>query len=115
MNEDDAIAQHRKWLAEETARIRELSFEQKLALLKRTESEIKRSPHNIPARRDKAKGKVRLRWDHKRSVNVTQYRIDKIQTESLVEEQVEPNPAQLSRAELRFNMYLYNQTGGKFQ
>lgn len=57
-------------------------------------------PNDMPRQRDKVKGSVRLRWNHKVSVNVTKYRIDKVATSTLSTRQEEPNPVTLTREQL---------------
>jgi hypothetical protein len=61
---------------------------------------VESAPRDMPRNRDHVKGKVRLRWDHKVSTNLTKYRIDKIQATSLILSEEEPNPVTLTQDEL---------------
>lgn len=66
---------------------------------------VEKSPNDMPRNRDKVKGKVRLRWNHRKSINMTQYRIDKIQTDSLVRREEAPDPIYLPVSYLREKHY----------
>ena len=70
---------------------------QKLEAFRRLTEE---TSNGISRNRDKAKGKVRLRWGHRPSTNISAYKIDKVQSRSLKVTFVEPNPVQLTREEL---------------
>lgn len=80
-------------------------LEENLRRLRERIQSIESPPNNLPRSRDKVKGKVRLRWNHKQSVNLTSYRIDKIHRESLKESICEPNPIILSAEILRMKHY----------
>lgn len=80
--------------------MKNMSIEENLRNLQRFMQLQGEAPNNLPRNRDKVKGKVRLRWNHKTSLNLTQYRIEKIQAESLRESVVEPDPIQLTQREL---------------
>ena len=75
--------------------------EQQLRRLRQFMNMQEETALGISRNRDKAKGKVRLRWNHRTSTNLSQYRIDTIAARSLTTRIVEPNPVYLTPDELR--------------
>lgn len=62
---------------------------------------IETPANEISRNRDRAKGKVRHRpASYRKSVNISNYRIEKVQFSSLKESKVEPDPVHLTREEL---------------
>ena len=89
-----------EWLREMMKEYETLGFERKLQKLTDLTRTVEQAPRDMPRNRDDVKGKVRLRWNHHPSTNVSKYRIDRIAERTLVVTNVEPNPIHLTREEL---------------
>jgi len=63
--------------------------------------DVNSPPNDMPRTKDKVKGNVRLRWNHKISTNVSKYRIDKVAEKSFRSYSIEPEPVSLSVEQLR--------------
>jgi len=87
-------------IREEQKEYEQLSLERKLQKLGEFQNMTDRPANDVARNRDEAKGKVRMRWNHKQSVNVSKYRIDRVAERSLKVYEVDPDPVTLTRDEL---------------
>lgn len=63
--------------------------------------DVESAPRDMPRTKDKVKGNVRLRWNHRPSTNISKYRIDKVATTTLRTLVTEPSPVSLTPEQLR--------------